>query len=102
MVVANGCMHWEEGIVELESQLTDAMDANKTLSSTTTELTREKDRLVDKLTRLGAEALAKDKELKRMAESYNVCIFGHASYACIFGRPNMAGTQIFYPNCLEP
>ena len=93
MVVANGCMHWEEGIVELESQMTDAMDANKTLSSTATELTREKDRLVDKLTRLGAEALAKDKELKRMAESYNVCIFG---------RPNMAGTQIFYPNCLEP
>jgi DNA-binding ferritin-like protein len=48
----------------------DAKDANKTLSSTATELTREKDRLADELTRLGAEALAKDEELKRTAESY--------------------------------
>uniref|UniRef100_A0A2N9I0Y0 Uncharacterized protein n=1 Tax=Fagus sylvatica TaxID=28930 RepID=A0A2N9I0Y0_FAGSY len=39
MVVANRCMHWEEGIVKLKSQLTNAMDANKTLSSTTAELT---------------------------------------------------------------
>ncbi len=30
MDIANRCMHWEEGIVELESQLTNAMDANKT------------------------------------------------------------------------
>uniref|UniRef100_A0A2N9EF38 Uncharacterized protein n=1 Tax=Fagus sylvatica TaxID=28930 RepID=A0A2N9EF38_FAGSY len=37
---------------------------------TTTELTREKDRLADELARLGAEALAKDEELKRTAESY--------------------------------
>jgi hypothetical protein len=52
MVVANRCMHWEEGIVKLKSQLTDAMDANKTLSSTATELTREKNLLTDELTRL--------------------------------------------------
>ena len=70
MVVANRCMHWEEGIVKLKSQLTDPMDANKTLSSTTTELTREKNLLTDKLTRIGIEASMKDKELRRTMESY--------------------------------
>uniref|UniRef100_A0A2N9HZ47 Uncharacterized protein n=1 Tax=Fagus sylvatica TaxID=28930 RepID=A0A2N9HZ47_FAGSY len=29
MVIANRCMHWEESIVKLKSQLTDAMDATK-------------------------------------------------------------------------
>jgi hypothetical protein len=56
--------------VKLKAQLTDAMDANKTLTSTVTELTREKDRLADELARLGADALAKDEELKKTVESY--------------------------------
>jgi hypothetical protein len=63
-------MHWEEGIVKLKSQLTDAMDANKTLSSTAVELTREKNLLTDELTKVGMEAAMKDEELRRMTESY--------------------------------
>jgi predicted nuclease with TOPRIM domain len=70
MVVANRFMHWEEGIVKLKSQLTDAMDANKTLSSTATKLTREKNLLTDKLTKVGIEASMKDKELRRTTKSY--------------------------------
>jgi hypothetical protein len=46
------------------------MDANKTPSSTATELTREKDPLTDKLTRIGIEASMKDEELRRMTKSY--------------------------------
>jgi Zn-finger domain-containing protein len=70
MVVANRCMHWEEGIVKLKAQLTYAMDANKTLTSTAMELTRERDRLVDDLTKLNVDALAKDEELSKTVESY--------------------------------
>ena len=70
MVVANRYMHWEEGIVKLKSQLTDAMDANKTLSSTAAELTHEKSLLTDELTRAGIESSVKEKELRRMTESY--------------------------------
>uniref|UniRef100_A0A2N9EMA7 Uncharacterized protein n=1 Tax=Fagus sylvatica TaxID=28930 RepID=A0A2N9EMA7_FAGSY len=70
MVVPNRCMHWEEGIVKLKSQLTDAMDANKTLSSTAAELIREKSLLTDELTRVGIESSVKEKELRRMTESY--------------------------------
>ncbi len=70
MVVANRCMQWEEGLVKLKSQLTDAMDANKTLSSSVAELTREKNLLTDELTRIGIEASVKDDELKRTKESY--------------------------------
>ena len=70
MVVANRCMHWEEGIVKLKSQLKDAMDANKTLSSITVELTREKSLLTDELTRARIEASMKDEELRRMTKSY--------------------------------
>ncbi len=46
------------------------MDANKTLTSTVTELTRERDRLANELAKLGADALAKDEELKKTVESY--------------------------------
>jgi predicted nuclease with TOPRIM domain len=70
MVVANRCMQWEEGIEKLKSQLTDAMDANKTLSSFVAELTREKNLLMEELTRIGIEASVKDDKLKRMKESY--------------------------------
>ena len=40
-------MHWEEGIVKLKSQLTDTMDANKTLSSIVAKLTRKKSLLME-------------------------------------------------------
>lgn len=70
MVVTNRCMQWEEGLVKLKSQLTDAMEANKTLSSSVAELTREKNLLTDELTRIGIEASVKDDELKRTNESY--------------------------------
>jgi septal ring factor EnvC (AmiA/AmiB activator) len=70
MVVTNRCMQWEEGLVKLKSQLTDAMEANKTLSSSVAELTREKNLLTDELTRIGIEASVKDDELKRTKESY--------------------------------
>ena len=70
MVVTNRCMQWEEGLVKLKSQLTDAMEANKTLSSSVAELTREKNSLTDELTRIGIEASVKDDELKRTNESY--------------------------------
>ena len=46
------------------------MDANKTLSSITAELTREKSLLTDELTRAGIEASMKEKELRRTTESY--------------------------------
>jgi hypothetical protein len=46
------------------------MDANKTLSSTTAELTREKNLLTDKLTKARIVASMKDEELRRMTKSY--------------------------------
>jgi hypothetical protein len=46
------------------------VDANKTLSSTAAELTREKNLLMDELTRVGIEASMKDEELRRTTESY--------------------------------
>uniref|UniRef100_A0A2N9G0U8 Uncharacterized protein n=1 Tax=Fagus sylvatica TaxID=28930 RepID=A0A2N9G0U8_FAGSY len=62
MVVANRCMQWEEGIVKLKSQLTDAQDANRTLSSTVADLTREKSIMTDDIARMGMEAKqAKEK-----------------------------------------
>ena len=70
MVVANRCMHWEEGIVKLKSQLMDTMDANKALSSTVVELTCEKNLLTNELTRAGIEVSMKDEELRRTIESY--------------------------------
>ena len=70
MVVSNRCMQWEEGIVKLKSQLTDAMDANKTLLSTAAKLTCEKNSVTDDIARMGIEALIKDGELKRMKESH--------------------------------
>ena len=70
MVVANRCMQWEEGIVKLKSQLTDTLDANRTLSSTVTDLTREKNILTNDITRMGMEASIKDEQLKRTKESY--------------------------------
>ena len=70
MVVTNRCMHWEEGIVKLKSQLMDAMDANKALSSTVVELTCEKNLLTNELTRAGIEVSMKDEELRRTIESY--------------------------------
>ena len=56
--------------MKLKSELTDAMDANRTLSSTTAELTREKNILTDDITRMGIESSIKDKELKRTKESH--------------------------------
>ena len=56
--------------MKLKSQLTDAMDANKTLSSIVAELTCEKNLLTDELTRIGIEVSIKDEELKRTTESY--------------------------------
>ena len=70
MVVTNRCMHWEEGIVKLKSQLIDALDTNKTLSSTAAELTREKSLLTDELTKAGIEASVKEEELRRTTEFY--------------------------------
>ncbi|GMY33158.1 hypothetical protein FCV25MIE_28400 [Fagus crenata] len=46
------------------------MDANKTLTSAATELTRERDCLVDNLTKLKVDALAKDEEQRKTVESY--------------------------------
>jgi predicted nuclease with TOPRIM domain len=63
-------MQWEEGIVKLKSQLTDAQDANQTLSSTIADLTREKSIMTDDIARMGMEASIKDEELKRTKESY--------------------------------
>ena len=56
--------------MKLKSELTDAMDANRTLSSTAAELTREKNILTDDITRMGIESSIKDKELKRTKESH--------------------------------
>ena len=70
MVVTNRCMQWEEGIVKLKSQLMDAMDANRTLSSTTAELTREKIFLTNDIARMGIETSVKDEELKQTKESH--------------------------------
>ena len=56
--------------MKLKLQLTDALDANRTLSSTVTDLTREKNILMDDITRMGMEASIKDEELKRTKESY--------------------------------
>ncbi len=63
-------MQWEEGIVKLKSQLTDAMDANWTLSSTAAELTREKNFLTNDIAKMGIEASVKDEELKQTKESH--------------------------------
>jgi ribosomal protein S1 len=46
------------------------MDANRTLSSTAAELTREKNILTDDIARMGIEASLKDEELKRTKESH--------------------------------
>jgi hypothetical protein len=70
MVVTNRCMQWEEGIVKLKSQLTNAVDANKTLSSTAVKLTYEKNLLTEELVRVRMEATIKDGELRRTKESY--------------------------------
>ena len=56
--------------MKLKSQLTDAMDANRTLSSTAAELTREKNILTDDIARIGIEASIKEEELKRTKESH--------------------------------
>ncbi len=56
--------------MKLKLQLTDAMDANRTLSSTAAELTREKNILTDDIARMGIEASLKDEELKRTKESH--------------------------------
>ncbi len=56
--------------MKLKSQLTDAQDANRTLSSTVTDLTREKSIMTDNITRMGMEASVKDEELRRTKESY--------------------------------
>jgi hypothetical protein len=54
---------------EAEISTDDAMDANKTLSSTTAELTR-KNLLTEELTKVGMEATIKDEELRKTKESY--------------------------------
>jgi predicted nuclease with TOPRIM domain len=63
-------MQWEEGIMKLKSQLTNAQDANRTLSSTITNLTHEKSIMTDDIARMGMEASVKDEELRRTKESY--------------------------------
>ena len=56
--------------MKLKSQLTDAMDANRTLSSTAVELTREKIFLTNDIARMGIETSVKDEELKQTKESH--------------------------------
>ncbi len=56
--------------MKLKSQLIDALDTNKTLSSTTAELTREKSLLTDELTKAGIEASVKEEKLRRTTEFY--------------------------------
>ena len=56
--------------MKLKSQLMDAMDANRTLSSTTAELTHEKKFLTNDIARMGIEMSVKDEELKRTKESH--------------------------------
>ncbi len=63
-------MQREEGIVKLKSQLTDTMDANRTLSSTAAELTRKKNILTDDIARMRIESSIKDEKLKRTKESH--------------------------------
>ena len=56
--------------MKLKSQLTDAQDANRTLSSTVADLTHEKSIMTDDIARMGMEASIKDEELKRTKKSY--------------------------------
>uniref|UniRef100_A0A2N9FXT1 Uncharacterized protein n=1 Tax=Fagus sylvatica TaxID=28930 RepID=A0A2N9FXT1_FAGSY len=69
MIITNRCIHWEEGIVKLKDQLTEAMNANKSPTTVATELTQERDHLADELARLRVHMAAKDEELNKMVES---------------------------------
>ena len=70
MVIDNHCIHWEEGLINLKSQLTEAMDSNMTLTSVETELTQERDHLADDLAKLKMDVSTKDEEMNKTAESY--------------------------------
>uniref|UniRef100_A0A2N9EJ31 Uncharacterized protein n=1 Tax=Fagus sylvatica TaxID=28930 RepID=A0A2N9EJ31_FAGSY len=96
MVVTNRCMHWEEGIVKLKSQLIDALDTNKTLSSTAAELTREKSLLTDELTKAGIEA-SMETAGAHMVEEYkssDVCDDNNTKYF-------LAGFELFRKQAKE-
>ncbi len=69
MIITNHCIQWEEGIVKLKDQLTEAMNANKSPTTVATELTQERDHLADELARLRVHMAAKDEELNKMVES---------------------------------
>ena len=69
MIIANRCIHWEEGIVKLKDQLTEAMNVNKSPTTVATELTQERDHLADELARLRVHMAAKDEELNKTVKS---------------------------------
>jgi DNA repair exonuclease SbcCD ATPase subunit len=65
IVIANWCMLWEDGLVKLKTQLSEAAEANQTLTTVANELTQDRDRLENELTLLKGDMTAKDAELEK-------------------------------------
>jgi Skp family chaperone for outer membrane proteins len=68
MVIANRCMLWEDGLVKLKAQMSEAAEANQTLMTVSNDLTQERDRKENELTLLRGDMAAKDAELKKVLD----------------------------------
>uniref|UniRef100_A0A2N9EXW8 Uncharacterized protein n=1 Tax=Fagus sylvatica TaxID=28930 RepID=A0A2N9EXW8_FAGSY len=65
MVIANRCMLWEDGLVKLKAQMSEAAKANQKLTTVANELTLDRDWVVGELSSLKADMVAKDAELRK-------------------------------------
>ena len=65
MVIANRCMLWEEGLLKLKSQLSEATEANQSLMTVANELTHERDHMANELALLKMDMAARDADLKK-------------------------------------
>ena len=64
-MIANWCMLWEDGLVKLKAQMSEAAEANKKLTTVANEVTLDRDRVVGELSSLKADMVAKDAELRK-------------------------------------
>jgi hypothetical protein len=65
MVIANRCMLCEEGLLKLKSQLSEATEANQSLTTIANELTQERDHVANELALLKVDMAARDADLKK-------------------------------------
>jgi hypothetical protein len=65
MAIANRCSQWEEALLKLKIQMSEAAQANQRLMTLVNELTLDRERVVGEMSSLKVDMAVKEEELKK-------------------------------------